>query len=132
MTAFVDTSAFYAVLDRSDTNHIRAHVTWRRLIEEDFVLVTSNYVLLETAALLQGRLGIDAVRSFHADIVPLLQIEWVDEASHRAAAEVTLTAGRLKLSLVDCVSFQVMRQRAVDVAFCFDEHFREQGFQVLP
>ena len=132
MTAFVDTSAFYAALDRRDTNHERANLTWRRLIEEDFVLVTSNYVLLETASLLQGRLGIDAVRSFQGDIVPLLQIEWVGEVSHRAAAEVNLTAGRQKLSLVDCVSFQVMRQSGVDVAFCFDEHFREQGFQVLP
>ena len=132
MTAFVDTSAFYAVLDRSDTNHIPAHVTWRRLIEGDFVLVTSNYVLLETASLLQGRLGIEAVRTFHGDIVPLLQIEWVTEASHRAAAEVSLTAARPKLTVVDCVSFQVMRQCGADVAFCFDEHFREQGFKVLP
>jgi predicted nucleic acid-binding protein len=132
VTAFVDTSAFYAALDRSDTNHERANLTWRRLIEEEFVLVTSNYVLLETEALLQGRLGIDAVRTFHGDLAPLLQIEWVNEASHRAGAEVHLTAGRGKLSLVDCVSFHVMRQGGVDVAFCFDDHFREQGFQVVP
>ena len=42
-----------------------------------------------------------------------------------------LAAARKKLSLVDCVSFQIMRQQGVRAAFCFDSHFREQGFDVL-
>jgi predicted nucleic acid-binding protein len=33
---------------------------------------------------------------------------------------------------VDCVSFQTMRQSGVRHVFCFDAHFREQGFMVRP
>jgi predicted nucleic acid-binding protein len=49
---------------------------------------------------------------------------------HRPGA--ALAAGRKKLILVDCVSFQTMRQHGVRIAFCFDAHFREQGFLVKP
>jgi uncharacterized protein len=35
------------------------------------------------------------------------------------------------LSLVDCVSFVVMRQMGLDTAFVFDRHFRNQGFHCL-
>jgi predicted nucleic acid-binding protein len=36
------------------------------------------------------------------------------------------------LSLVDCTSFQVMRQLGIDTAFAFDEHFAEQHFTCIP
>jgi uncharacterized protein len=42
-----------------------------------------------------------------------------------------LSAGRRKLSLVDCTSFEIMRQHAVRTAFAFDSHFEEQGFELL-
>ena len=50
----------------------------------------------------------------------------------RAAAGAVLAAGRKELSLVDCVSFQTMRELGVRSAFCFDKHFREQGFETVP
>lgn len=33
--------------------------------------MTNNYVVIETLALLQHRLGLIAVRSFHEDVMPL-------------------------------------------------------------
>jgi predicted nucleic acid-binding protein len=66
MTVFVDTSALYAVLDRDDANHLAARETWRRLLlDPSALLLTHNYVLVETAALLQNRRGIDVVRTLH-------------------------------------------------------------------
>ncbi|MBM3749106.1 MAG: type II toxin-antitoxin system VapC family toxin [Acidobacteria bacterium] len=132
MTVFVDTSAFYAVLDRDDSNHEAARAAWERLLRGSAVLLTSNYVLLETSALVQHRLGVAALRALHQDVVPILRVEWVTEAQHRAAVEALLTAARKKLSLVDCVSFQLMRDSGVRQAFCFDKHFQEQGFGTTP
>jgi predicted nucleic acid-binding protein len=63
--------------------------------------------------------------------VPLLNVQWIGEQTHAAGFEAVLAAARKKLSLVDGVSFQVMRQQGVHAAFCFDSHFREQGFDVL-
>jgi len=95
-------------------------------------LLTNNYVLLETCALLQHRLGLAALRTFHEDVVPLVRIDWVAEGRHRAAAGAVVAAGRRKLSLVDCVSFQTMRELGVRSAFCFDKHFKDQGFETIP
>lgn len=128
---FADTSAFYAVLDRDDANHGRAKGVWTRLLRETN-LVTNNYVLVETCALVQHRLGMAALRTFCNDILPLLEVNWVTEKQHRAALEAVLAAARKRLSLVDCVSFQTMRDGGLSTTFCFDAHFHEQGFEVVP
>ena len=39
-----------------------------------------------------------------------------------------LAEGRRKLSLVDCVSFELMRDKGRHTGFAFDAHFNEQGF----
>lgn len=132
MTVFVDTSAFYAVFDRDDANHSRAKPVWERLLREQATLLTNNYVVIETSALLQHRLGVAALRAFLEDVVPLLQLDWISEHRHKAGAEAVLAGSRRKLSLVDCISFQTMREHGVRTAFCFDRLFREQGFEVVP
>ena len=129
---FVDTSALYAVLDRSDENHAAAKEKWADLLGGDEVLLVSNYVLVETAALVQHRLGMDALRSLCDDVLPAFSIHWITEAEHTQATQVLLSANRRQLSLVDCSSFQVMRQRSLRSAFAFDPHFKEQGFEILP
>jgi predicted nucleic acid-binding protein len=127
----VDTSAFLAVLDASDRFHARAREIWEELIQRGERLLCTSYVLVETDALGQSRLGLDAVRDFTEDVVPLLHVYWVTEADHRAAVTALLTAGRRQLSLVDCTSFLVMRQLHIETAFAFDDDFSTQGFQTL-
>ena len=131
-SVFVDTSALYALLDADDVGHTAAKMAWIEILQSDSWLVSSNYVLVETCALLQGRIGIEAVRVFHEDIAPLLDVYWVDETLHHAAASALLVAGRRKLSLVDCTSFEVMRQAGIHTAFSLDRHFQEQGFETIP
>jgi uncharacterized protein len=132
MRIFVDTSAFYALLDRDDAHHPRARGAWTDLLKATPTLVTSNYVLVETFALLQNRLGIKAARAFHDDILPLINIEFVVSGTHRSGVAALLSASRRDLSLVDCVSFEVMRASGINTIFAFDKHFREQGFTLVP
>jgi uncharacterized protein len=129
VSVFVDTSALLAVLHGSDKNHSRAARTWKQLLGHDEDLVSTNYVVLETAALLQSRFGLGAVRDLLEEIVPLLRIAWVDHDVQGAAVAALLTANRRLLSLVDCVSFVTMRRLGIVRAFDFDKHFAEQGFQ---
>ena len=131
MRVFIDTSAFYAVLDGDDAHHPRAKRAWTDLLKAAHALVTSNYILVETFALLQNRLGIEAIRAFHDDILPLINIEFVASGTHRSGVASLLSASRRNLSLVDCVSFEVMRTSGINTAFAFDKHFKEQGFTLL-
>jgi len=128
---FVDTSAFLAVLDADDDNHSQAKAVWESLLNSRTALFTTSYVLVETYALIQHRLGMEAVRVFHEDIEPLLKIEWVDAPLHSLGMSAVLAANRRKLSLVDTISFAVMRRLGIKKAFAFDQHFIEQGFECL-
>jgi predicted nucleic acid-binding protein len=128
----VDTSAFLAVIDQDDQNHDKACRQWEALLSGEDALICTNYVVVETAALLQHRFGLEALRTFHEDALPVLAIEWVNEDTHRAAVVRLFLAGRRKLSLVDCVSFEVMHRRGIRSAFTFDKHFKEEGFECAP
>ena len=132
MIVFVDTSAFYAGLDQDDINHTGAKNAWTELLAGDARLLTNNYVLLETSALVQKRLGPAALRLLCQDFVPLVAVDWISQQRHQAGVEALLAAARRKLSLVDCISFQTMRQYGAQTVFCFDPHFREQGFDTIP
>jgi predicted nucleic acid-binding protein len=90
-----------------------------------------EYVLVETAALVQSRLGRDAVRAFCLDLLPRLTFRPVSERE-RAAAISSLLAGASRVSLVDWTSFEIMRSEGFGEAFAFDDDFRKQGFATVP
>lgn len=132
MVVFVDTSALYALLDADDNNHDRARHLWQEWLEHPTHFVCSNYILLESVALIQRRLGLLALRRFQADMAPIFQIRWIDANLHQAAMSALLVAHQRRLSLVDCTSFELMRQLSINTVFAFDRHFAEYGFNCLP
>lgn len=131
MVVFVDTSAFICLLDEEQDEHARATRLWGELMDARAALVSTDYVRLETWALLQNRLGLAAVRKFDENYLPVLTLHHVTEPQFAAAKTHVLGSGRKALSLVDATSFVVMREEAVAHAFAFDRHFREHGFKLL-
>jgi len=132
MNIFADTSALYAVLDADDSNHTKAKKFWDKVITCDDILVCHNYILVETSALILRRLGLEAVRVFEEDIYPILRIIWVTREIHSAGVSAHLMANRSSLSLVDCVSFEVMRRTGIRKTFGFDHHFQDYGYELFP
>jgi len=125
---FADTSGLYAVLDQNDEHHPEARTIWERLLLSETPLLTHSYVLVEAFTLVQRRLGLEAVRALHHDVIPVLDVVWVDKDLHRMAAEALLAAGSRSVSLVDRVSFAVMRRDGLQAAFAFDKDFEREGF----
>lgn len=105
---FIDTLGIYAFLDGDDPGHASAKECWFRLLDSGAPLLTTNYVINESCAPAQHRLGIGVVRAIQEETLPLLQI-----GVHALAIAVLLAARRRKLSLVDCCSFSVMRRESV-------------------
>lgn len=125
---FADTSGLVALLSTTDDNHARAKRAFGNLRARQALLVSTSYVLVETYALVGRRLGLDAVRSFRADFGPLIDVVWVDETLHNAGVDLLLDRRKRLISLVDAVSFMVMRQRSVAEAFAIDPHFEQERF----
>ena len=132
MSVFVDTSAFLAMLDRAQRRHEEVANAWREVVAAGRPLVTSNYVLVESFALLQRRVGMEAVRVLVARFLPLVETVFATDQVHAAATSAFLTADRRRLSFVDCVSFELMRRRGIGEALSLDADFQREGFRLLP
>lgn len=128
---FVDTSALYALISTQDQQIKLAAATWQEALERGDILFTNNYVLVECFALIQSRLGVEFARALQSNIVPFLQVDWIGEQQHVSIVNDVFTANRRQLSLVDCSCFETMRRLGINKVFTFDEHFREQGFEVI-
>lgn len=125
---FIDTSAVYALADRADENHKSAKEILRTLINNHEELVTHNYIIVESAALLQNRLGVSPAITFLQE-VKQFSIIWIDEILHDAAREYFEKQGKRNLSFVDCASFVVMQQQRIEQALAFDKDFTKAGFE---
>lgn len=132
MRIYVDTSAFLAVIDGDDHFHPSAFRFWEQQLSGPTGFLTSNYVVLETTALIQSRLGLAAVSLLYEEILPVIRQEWVNPSLHQRGVAAFLAARRRDISLVDYTSFELMRQLGIRTAFTFDRHFAEQGFEVVP
>lgn len=126
----MDTSFLVALLDEDDVKYADAVGLWRRAAAQRLSVLTSNYVVLETCAVLQRRLGVSAVRKLVRQILGPVALEWATRDDHERAVEALLVADRRRLSLVDCASFEIMRRLDVRECLAFDQHFAEQGFVV--
>ncbi len=129
---FVDTSALYALLVEGDENHDAAMRAAASLRAAGARLATSSFVVLETVALLQARVGIGAVRAFYLDMLPLMEVVWVDRALLDRAMGGLLAASLRRVSLTDWTSIALMQERGWTTAFAFDEDFARQGVDLVP
>ena len=132
MSVFVDTSAFYAFLVANERSHDSVRAAFARCLEQSRPLWTTSFVIVETMALLQHRLGLAAARDFDEDVLPVVRVAWVDELLYRRATDRLWREDRRQLSLVDCVSFEFMRAEGLQTALAVDPHYTDAGFDVLP
>lgn len=124
---FLDTSAIYALADKTDPNHVTAYSKFQDALKSGEVFVLHNYILLESAALLQARLGLPSAVLFLKD-AKSFEVEWVDSDLQEEAEKELERIGKRGISLVDCTSFLVMRRKGVQKVLAFDPDFQDQGF----
>lgn len=124
---FLDTSAIYALADKADPNHATAYKKFDLASKSGEIFLLHNYILIESAALLQARLGFQSAILFLKD-AKSFEVEWVDLELHEEAVKELERIGKRGISLVDCTSFFVMRRRGIEKVFAFDPDFQDQGF----
>jgi predicted nucleic acid-binding protein len=127
MTVFVDTSALLAVLNAKDPHHDEAKATLRAVLRGSGAF-THNYIHVEAEQLARRRLGAAAAVRLIEELLPALRTVWVDGATHDEAFRAVVGRGR-SISVVDLVSFGVMRRMSVDTALAYDKDFDREGFQ---
>lgn len=120
--ALVDTSGFYAAMDADDLHHRETLDKFRLAETDDWHLITHNYIVHETWALVQARLGWEAVDQWARVLLPRCEIIWVDEALHTLSAARCRQARERRLSLTDCVSLELMFRENFQDVIGYDAH----------
>jgi uncharacterized protein len=127
---FADTSYFLAALSKEDAFHGAASSWTQRLLGR---MVVTEYVLIE--------LGNALCRSKDRDRYPPFIKEILDDpatvfipaslALFREGLNLFAARGDQTWSMVDCISFIVMKQRRLKEALTSDHHFVQAGFRAL-
>lgn len=129
-TTFIDTLFVVATINQRDQRDQRAAELAVALRGQRFL--TTEAILLEIAIALARKYRDQAVKvietflsSADIEVVPLTP------QLFRKAFEVYKAHVDKEWSLIDCVSFVVMRQAGIQDAATFDQHFVQAGFRAL-
>ena len=128
---FLDTSAVLAFVNYKDDFHSQSIETLGSILANGEQLLTHNYVISETIALLQRRVGLASAIAFQRDVQSYVTIHWITEADHGHAVQRWIARNTRRLNLVDCMSFVVMKMYGCDTAFAYDSDFETEGFQLV-
>ena len=130
---FSDTSGFYALLVEADSAHAAA-ARWLAVARARKVrVVTTDYVLDETATLLKarGRRELAGALFEQLDRSEVCTVLPVDRDQFDRARAFFVKHADHDYSFTDCTSFVVMAERGIRAALSKDAHFAEAGFKPL-
>ena len=136
MSLFVDTSVWFAAVDSSDMDNVRA----KSVLKTYESLVTTDHVLVETWSLLHHRLNPIAAERFWEGLRSgVAVVEPVGVADLETAWQIGRSWSDQDFSIVDRTSFAVMLRLGIDHAASLDDHFsifrfgpkRRQSFTVV-
>lgn len=123
MTVLVDTGAWYALADASDSHHERARAYYEAVAGRE-ELVTTDAIMVETWALISSHLDRHAALSFWGGLreagIPILCVQPVDV---EAAWHIARDYPDQDFSFTDCTTFAFMERLGIHRSFAFDSHF---------
>jgi predicted nucleic acid-binding protein len=130
---FIDSGGFYALMSAADPAHERAVGIMKEASQTQQRIITTDYVIDETATLLLFRGLTKPLTQFFlaTDETKALTIEWVSPERFSVARKFMLKHIDQRFSFTDCVSFIVMRELGLTDALATDSHFRVAGFNPL-
>lgn len=130
---FADTSALYAAVDARDAHHSQAAPLIRQLAGARRMIVTSDYVVVETINLAVARRGrVVAGRLLELlDKTSGLRVEWIGAERFAASRAFFRKHADHTYSFTDCTSFVLMDELRIRDALTSDHHFVEAGFRML-
>ena len=126
---YVDTSAFIAFLDRSDS----FHTLFRRLFSEPPSLVTSSLVIAEGHGWFLRRYDRRRATQFlgFVDVLPGLSITGFDSSELVKASQIVKKFSGQDLTLADAHGLAIMRESRIGCCWSTDRHLGLGGASLV-
>lgn len=128
----VDTSALYALISATDAFHTQARSSYERLLDWEWELCITSYILVETSASVHHRLGFQPLTTFmETALSDVVRVVWVENTTHGEAWRRMVQRQGRNFSLVDWTTI-VVAERLKASVFTFDQGFRQEGILIFP
>ena len=130
---FVDTSAWLALINKSDAFHVKAKNIRDILLHDNIQFIVTDYVIVEVA----NSLSKIPWRSSAIQLINSIQLSEntrvveINKEIYNEAWELYSNKTDKEWGLTDCASFLVMNRYAITKAFTNDHHFEQMGFKIL-
>ena len=115
--------------DSQDSNHATAKKNLKTLLQ-NYRLYLTDFIIFETITYLNCSVGRHdlALRFLEKTKESTLTIIPVDEGVKNEALELFKKYSDKSLSVTDCVSFVIMKEKGVQKYAGFDDHFKQMGY----
>lgn len=130
MKAFIDTSAFMALILKEESYHNKVVAQYKAYKQSRAQLITSTYVLdelftrcLYRAGSYGGKLAINLIREI-VDSNELTILE-VDSQIFKKAEDIFLKFSDHKISFTDATSYVLYKDFSLDEVFTLDDDFKK-------
>lgn len=128
----LDTSGLFALLNPDDDHHKKSLEINNSLITRQVTLIFPNFLLAESHAIINKRLGPRPAREFLNAALRDFQIERITVEDEWAAhAMLQTTSRRRNLSYFDAVAIALAERLGIEEVFSFDSHFRLMGLKLV-
>lgn len=125
----VDTSAVYALLDKSDQMHEKAKTCLSYLAQTNSKILLTNFIVAECHALLSNRLNHQIARNWLEKLC--WPVERITEDDEKRATEIIISHKDKSYSYTDATTFAAMERLGLKTAFAYDNHFSQYGFEII-
>lgn len=130
-SVFVDTSAFYAIVNKGEAYHSK--IT-EFIKNNKCLLVTTNLVFAETISLITKRLGKNVAADFGSGLrnSERLNIYYLSENYQKEAWDLFVYYKDKDFDYIDATCFTFMKKMDINKVLSFDRHFKQMNFEILP
>jgi predicted nucleic acid-binding protein len=129
---FVDTSGWGHLVDSTQPYHPLAANVYRTARQQGRKVITTNYIIAELVTLMTSPSRIPRPRTVafieSLKTSPYINVVHVDASLDEQAWQLLRSRQDKDWSLVDCVSFVMMKQHGVGESLTTDHHFEQAGF----
>ncbi|CAD5919562.1 type II toxin-antitoxin system VapC family toxin [Planktothrix agardhii] len=127
---FVDTSAWIALLNIDDIWHEKACQIRLKLLKQNYIFVTSQFILLEVGDALCSPLARQNTADFIKNLGNIKSTRVISIREDLLDLGLALYESRQDKDwgLTDCISFVIMQRENITEAFTTDKHFEQAGF----
>lgn len=131
---FVDTSAWFSLLNEKDKQHEKIKNIYQALLENNNTLILSNQILGETFTLIRYKIKNNNLPFKFIDLISksiMIKKIHIEEKTEKRAMKILKNYKDQKFSYVDATSFAVMNRLELKYALSLDSHFAAAGF-IIP